>query len=509
MSWRRWPWPDKLALPLLLSVLRTFWLWPWLELARRGLAPAQTGPLLSLPLMVGVFLAGLVTARRALRGTGRLSRARLVVVGIGLVASLGLLWQQFYRPEYPLWQIGWMSVLGQDMTRWSQAVPAPFLVILAAVYLWQQGVRDGCKSLYHDEVWAAFAGGTLMLALAAVVAAATAGDLLAAVGSLVLPFFAAGMAALAFSSLQPMTGSPGRGTDEAPPGPNRYWFVSVISVVAGLLGLGLLLSIVITPDAVAHLLRGVSPALAFLQNVLLYAVLIISYPIFLILAPLIGWLKGRAQLITPGEGFNWADFQRQFQDLPGGGFSLAPAASEGIRWGGGLILILAIGLIFALALQRFWRMEEEPVEETRELMFSRQLLQTQLSSLWRRWLDRRKRRPGPLFDPFLSLAGEEPNRRVVRTIYQALLAAAAGRGKSRRPGQTPDEYQHTLNEIWPDSPEALDALTGGYMQARYAPDAPEYGQVEGVRRAWQELDSALAAQGDAPHRQRDDPPEKV
>lgn len=180
------------------------------------------------------------------------------------------------------------------------------------------------------------------------------------------------------------------------------------------------------------------------------------------------------------------------------------AISEGFRWGGGLILILAIGLIFALALQRFWQAEDENIEETRELMFSGELLQAQLSSMWHRWLERRRRHSGPLFDPFLSLAGEETNRRTIRTIYQALLTAAAEQGKSRLPGQTPGEYQHTLEALWQDSREALNTLTEGYLQARYGPDAPEYQEVEGVRRAWEKLNTALAVHDDTHNRQRDD-----
>lgn len=508
MSWRRWPWPNRAALPLLLSVLRTFWLWPWLELIRRWLASPQTGPLLSLPLMMGLFLAGLTTARWVLRGTAPLTRARLVVVGAGLVVITALLWQQFYRSEYYLWQTGWIGALGLDMTHWNQAVPAPFLVLLAAAYLWQQGVRDGCRSLHHDEIWAAFAGGALLLALAAVAATAAADDLLAPVGSLVLPFFGAGMAALAFSGLQSVNGSAGDGTDEAP-GPNRYWFVSVVSVVAGLLGLGLLLSVLITPDAAARLLQALSPVLAFLQSVLLYAAMITSYLIFLVLAPLIHWLQGRAQPITPGEGYELPDFQRQLQDLPGGHFTLPPAAGEGLRWAGGVILILIMGLIFALALQRFWREEDEHLEETREFMFSRELLQAQLSSLWRRWLGRRKGRSGPLLDPFLSLAGEETNRRAVRTIYQGLLAAAAERGISRLPGQTPGEYQQRLKELWPDGQEALGALTEGYLQARYSPDAPKNEEVERLRRAWEELSAALAGRNGAANRPGNGPAQEI
>jgi hypothetical protein len=158
------------------------------------------------------------------------------------------------------------------------------------------------------------------------------------------------------------------------------------------------------------------------------------------------------------------------------------------------MLLLGVGVVFALALRRWWIEPDEEIEESRELIFSSDLLREQLLAWWRKWLRQIKRKSESTLNPFLSLEGETQPRREVRAIYQMFLAVAAKRGQPRQCGQTPLEYQDTLAVTLPESRHALTRLTRAYLQARYAPDPLEPEQVEQARRAWAELQTLLAAQ---------------
>jgi hypothetical protein len=506
MNWQRWNWLNDVWLPLLLATLRACWLWPWLDLARRGLSPSLTEDLLPIPLIIAVALGGMAAARWALAGvddgplrtrlimTARhehLRRARLKVVSLGLVAILAVLWYQFYR-AYPVWDVGWVKSLGQALTHWGDEVPPPFIVLLAAAYLWLRGVLDGRAPLEHDEIWGAFAAGFLWLALALAAAALGGSQTLASVSRLIFPFFAVGMAALALSSIKLVNKSVKE--SGARLGFNRYWGASVVSVTVGLLGLGLALSVLITPETVARSLGWVTVILTTLGEVLVLVFMAISYVVFLVLEPLIKWLQTMIQPGAPFVQIHMPDIQGQLREMSKNTTPASLTIGEWPRWVGLAGLILVIGVVFAVALRRFWTEAGEGIDETRETILSRDLLQAQLSALWRAWWDRFRRAPEPAPDPFLSLEGETDARRAIRAIYQALLGAARDRGLTRTRSQTPLEYQHTLEEALPDAQDALDAITDGYQRARYAPQPPHAEQVEWVRQAWDRLRTAFEAQ---------------
>ncbi len=502
MSWSRWNWLDDAVLPLAVAILRACWLWPWLELTRRWFSPSRQETLLPVSLMIALFLGGMAAGRwasidpKGLRDPSGLWRARLAVAGGGLVIIVLVLWGRFYRMSYHLWNVRWLGALGLSLTHWGDEIPAPFITLIASAYLWLRGVLDGRRPLLYDDVWGAFAAGFVMLALLVLGAAATQSGIPTGTEHAVLLFFGTGMAALALSGLEVARGS-GRRQTEAQLKLNRYWLVSVASVIVGLLGLGLGLSALIAPETVARALSWTSIILKILGWLLYYLFFAFSYLIFLILDPLIRWLRSLLSSPSPREPMQMPDFQRQFEEMTQGQpATIPPALEEAFRWLGLAIVVLVIGLAFALALRRFWVGKEDEVEETRELILSRDLLQEQLSRLWRNWLQRLRRAPSVVFSPFLSLEGEPDTRRAIRAIYQALLAAAGERGLPRARGQTPIEYRNRLGELFPNAPGALDTVTDEYVQARYNPDVPTVEQAERARQAWEELQATLTARDD-------------
>ncbi|MCS7221344.1 MAG: DUF4129 domain-containing protein [Anaerolineae bacterium] len=495
MSWDRWNWLKGVMLPLAVAVLRACWLWLWLELFRRWFTPSYSGALLSMPLLIGLFLSALAVTRRAggVQIPSGLCRQRLMVAGSGLLALALVLWWQFYGQQYRLWDVRWVSALGLRLTHWGEEVPAPIVTLLAGAYLWLRGVQGGQCPLTHEDVWGTFVAGFVALTLAVIATNAAGGDLPAGTGRTVLIFFATGMAALAFSSLEAARAS-GRRQAEAELKLNRYWLASVASVIAGLLALGLILSVLIAPETVARALSGASVLLNVLGQLLYYLLYVVAYLVFLILEPLIHWLRSQFGTSSPREPLQVPDFQRQFEEMARGQpIGVSPALTEAFRWIGLTALILAIAMAFVLALQRFWAQMQDEVDETRELILSRDLLAAQLSRLWRHWLERWRRAPARVLNPFLSLEGEPDTRRAIRAIYQALLAMAGERGVPRARGQTPIEYRDTLVGLFPNAPGALDTVTDEYVQARYNPDVPTVEHAERARQSWEELRAALAA----------------
>lgn len=498
MSWRHWSWLKDGALPLAMVVLRFCWLWPWLAFAQRVLSPSYRGTLLPTWLAFGLLLGGVAGTRWALRRANALTQARIGVTGIGLAIVFLALWWQFYRSQYPLWDVRWVHALGQALTDWGDAVPPPLIALLATAYLWLRGVQDGHKRpLIRQDFWRACTAGGIALVVLILASLVDKGELAEGTGNLVLLFFATGLAALALSSLEMASQSAGHQFD-AQLRLDRYWLGSIASVIVALLGLGLLLGALIAPETVAQLLNGIW---VVVRQGLLFVIVIVSlvlYPILYLLSIVLPPLLQRLF-----ESFNAVPLfmPRLFEPLGPGGQSGGEAVSilepipEGFRWVGLAVLLLVIAWAFARALRRLSAREgEKEVEEVRELILSRDLLQKQLAKLWREWLSwlQQRRKPGP--SAFLPLEGEPPTRRAVRAVYQSLLSAAREHELPRLSHQTPIEYRRKLEAELPPGGNALGIITEGYMQARYDSEPPTIDQAERTLQAWEQLKSALEPQ---------------
>jgi len=88
--------------------------------------------------------------------------------------------------------------------------------------------------------------------------------------------------------------------------------------------------------------------------------------------------------------------------------------------------------------------------------------------------------------------GRLPPREMVRFFYLSAARRAAQAGQPRRSGQTPYEYQDSLDEHFPELEPDLEGLTGAFIQARYAPHPVEQEDVAAVKPLWQRLTAALS-----------------
>lgn len=511
VSLRRWNWLDNGVLPLSVTILRTCWLWPWLALVQRWLVSSYRGTMLPVGLVLVLLLCSTVVARRALMLSATVAQTTVSVTGL-LVIFLAL-WAILYGTRFPLWSLSWLRAWGTEMVTWAEwevkGVPPAFFALLAMSYLWLQGVLEGGRSsLMRDQVWRTFTRGFVAFAVLVMAATLDKRGLPQGTGDLLWLFFATGMVALALAGLKAAGGFESTvgsevGEAESWPRLDRYWLGSVATVIAGLLVLGMIFSALIAPDVVGQMLGTVwavaRQVLFYLWVFLGLLLLPIAYLLALALRPLFDRLTELLSKWRPVDG----PFAPQLpeapslEDLPEGGVDLFGRIPNEFRWLALAVTIALISFVFAKALRRLVSRSttKNGIVETRETILSRDLLQGQLAELWRSLVRRLHRQSKAAFSPFLSLQGEHHSRRIIRAVYQAVLAAARERGRPRPPGQTPIEYRHGLVEEWPNDRDVLDVITDGYVEARYAPDPPAESQAKRVGEAWEQLQLTLPPPG--------------
>jgi hypothetical protein len=408
-------------------------------------------------------------------------------------------------PAYELWDPAWIRAWAVEMTDWSgwedAGIPPPVFLFLVTASLWLRGVLDGGQqSVVREQVWRAFVTGFILFALLLVFGAWDSRGLPQRTSSFLWLFFASGMIALALAGLRRGMG-PGVVEDDAPssirPGFDRYWLGSVLTVIGGILGLALVISVLVAPEILRDLFGAVW---LVMRQLLLYAWIAISlllYPLAYLLArlfsPLVDALSDFAQNIRLELGLErLSGEQLRAEEMLGGEPGVLERLPDALRWVALAVLVLLVGWIFARALRRLLSssLNNLGIEETRETIFSVDLLQAQLSDLMRDWM-RRWRKDDTVTSPFLLLDGEVSSRRIIRRVYQSLLALAREQGRPRPRAQTPSEYQDVLASAWPGQAASLKQITEAYVQARYAAEPPSLSEAEHVRRAWEGINQTV------------------
>jgi hypothetical protein len=489
MNWKHWRWSDDIILPLSLLILRLCWLLPWLALLQRQLLPShQDDTLLPVWLIAGLLLVSMAAARWLSRFP--LARARLLIAVFGLAALLLVCWWQFYRLQYPLWDGRWLRLWGEELLFWRVEPPPSYLVLPLTVYLWLRGVVEGSRLIERRHVVRAFAAGCLALVAFLLLALLLESALPAGTGNYLFLFFAAGMVGLVFSSIN--TVPQYESIEGELPLLNRYWLGTILTIISGLLVVGLLLSLLLSPELVNQMVDSLWSVLSTVLILLVQLISLILSPILYLLAYLFAGQSppDASSSPRPTEPIIGEEINQLATLLPA-----AEALPAEWRWLGLLGVMLGIGLLFALLLRRLSAAPKDEIAETRELIFSSDLLQAQLAALWPDWLGRLRRRRSALLNPFLSLAGEAETRRLIRASYQSMLAAARGRDLARRPPQTPVEYQQQLAKALPAAKESLATITDSYLQARYDATPPTAETAEQTRQAWQRLQLLLTKSG--------------
>lgn len=511
---KEWNIVDGGLLPVLVGVMRFCWIWPWMLLLQGFLAPSLSAPLMYpwmviiLPILSFTFARWSMPTLAERRDFRRTNQIRQQIATFGFAAILFLLWLRFLRPEFWLVDLRWLIAAGYDLIYWDAVpieVPGTLLFLLLGVFLWLRGALDGHGQYRHDEIWRAFLSGGAALALFAWIvppvpaieqsdAAATpfmsAGGQLSNSIWLILLFAASGLAGMGVANLG-KSGGWRRRARVARLRPNRGWMAGIGLTIFVMLGMALLVGLIIQPEDAAILWKALGLIWQGVSTVLIWIITIVAYPIFLILEYLIRLLRSlfgeRSQETEPAE-FLQAPTPEPMPEPPE---RVVEAMPEPFRWVALIVVAAGVFILFMLVLRQLKSRPEEESDEVRESILTASLLQSQLADLWAR-LRSRFGPPPEEPDPYLSLEGESDTRRLIRSIYQRLLALAQARSAPRLQGETPSNYGGRL-AAQPDFDEALvQTITAAYGEARYGDEPPSEQTASAAGEAWREIESALA-----------------
>jgi hypothetical protein len=548
-AWKRWNWLDDGLIPLAAMLMYAAWSYPLLALFLQDPSTGSPHSGFTFWFCLGVLLGGVISGRLAHQ-----NRMGVVIVLAGGLAAVLISLFLTLPSEIEDLDLGFIEMLGQA-TRGSrgEVVPAPLIAAIGTTILWWRGLRIASQT-EHEEAMGTFVvgvialGGLLVVILLLPSGTSLRDSELGQAWRQVIPclspalFFVSILAAvlsfvsragegwsatfvqlvivsglLSFASVLPLGTSPEALTgwallflisglmtlsltgisrtlreQERLTGMrvriDRYWIVTILAIVVGTLLFGLLVGQLLAPNALIRVLGWFKPIWTLLVQILLLIILVFAYLFFGLLEPLLAEADGRT----------WR--------LPTFGSPLDPVAMEELAtreaiqippiFNRILQVLLILGLValvafifFAAIRRRKEKVQVEDTEivETRETILSTDLLRGQLFDLFD---SLRRKRPPPLFlEP--GLAGDP--RRVVRELYQRVLAQAIELDLPRRRGQTPNAYQHTLNRICSEERSSLETLTLVYMVARYGVVPPTHEQVLAAQDAFARIDAALQA----------------
>jgi hypothetical protein len=451
---------------------------------------------------------------------------------------------------------GWVAELLDwvEAGRPGEVVPLPLLVGVCATLLWWRGVRTAAAE--HGETAGSFVAGVTamvgLLVLAAVLPPATAigemdpGDVSRDLSSTMAPFlFLLSLpAAVVFAVLSRLFGEHaftlsqlalvigllllGSILPVGPPrGPlviwiliflasglatlsllgvlrtlrdqerrigvrlrvDRYWLMTMLIVVAGVLVLGSLVGRIIAPGTIADGLRWIRPVWTLFLNILLLIIYVFAYLFFSLIEPLLAGIQSRPREVEPRPFQSPLDLE-SLQELQRDPIEIPPIFTQivqAVLIVGGIALVAWIFYVAVKSRKRDQSPLQEEVLETRDSVLTMDLLRSQIGGI----LDGLRRRgPPPLF---LEPGDPGDPRRVVRELYQQLLARAIDLGSPRRRGQTPAAYQSTLLQFCPEERASLETLTRVYVVARYGTLPPTGDQVQAAQEAYTRIDNALKA----------------
>ncbi len=471
---RRWNLLELFVVPFAASVMRVSWVYPLLKILTDSELTGAKRVQIPFSLLVALAFGGAMTSH-----LDRSSRAgRTIAVGGGFAACLISLLLVFPG-------VGLISLVRQ-LFYWHNTLPAPFVMLVAAALLWWRGMVT--EHMNHEALARAFLTGTgMMVALLllgrVLPSLLTRGQL---VSALIL-FLVSGLMTLALAGASRALRQSSGGISISLQ-LSRHWLLAVLLVIGSILLLGWITNSLVAPDAFRQVIAWLRPIWNLLGLLLYYILFPFVYILFMLLEPLLRWLSrlynrpqepGPQPTPTPEEQLE--QIERTARNLP-------PALDFLLRIALAAALVLLVASLFLLALRRRQPGRYNGVLESRESIWSWDLMRSQLASLLRR---RRREVTPPLFLPLLGDPADP--RLAIRAAYQSLLALAMEKGYPRSYAQTPYAYQETLRAMCPDQGEALRTITEAYVTARYSAQPPLPAQASAAWQAVERIHAALTS----------------
>lgn len=320
-------------------------------------------------------------------------------------------------------------------------------VVLASGVLWWSGARLANDRLSYESVVTRFQFGMAMLAVSLLLGYLAKVDQTTSV-PIALAFVALGLAAAALAR-----------TDEERPARRSSrggtWWGMLLVSVAVILGLGLIVGVLLTPDVIDMIGRGVHSLWDVVERAL----------------RAIGDLFPTSCADDPNETLSPTG-----PALPGQGksgpFISAPS------WLRSLSGVLSMILILGLALAAVWSVASRVLQRIRRGGEDGAQMES-LHGAFGADLARMLRRIVHWLGSWLDFSRLDRDRQgelapitSVRRIYADMLRWGAAAGHPRESSQTPFEYRQTLCAARPAHETEVALITESYMKARYGAIAP-------------------------------------
>ncbi|MFN8473247.1 MAG: DUF4129 domain-containing protein [Anaerolineae bacterium] len=313
--------------------------------------------------------------------------------------------------------------------------------------------------------------GVVMLFWAVILAAFVHLDLTA----VIFVFFAAALVAMALARVEDVSRSLGGVVTPF----NRTWALILAAAVTGVMLVGAIAVVVLTPDTIRTILGWLSPlwfVLTFVFIAIIALLARILEPLILFLIDALRPVADRMLRFTPQQFQAPQDQEPLVLER-----YVPPVILDSAKW-----LALIAVIVFALWLLAAWARQRrqttgEGVPELRESVWSAEAFADDARGLLDRLLGRfRRHRPGIATDS-------------VRHIYASLQVLAAERGAPRPPDDTPYEYLPQLQSLLPAAAADLSLLTAAYVDAHYHEIEPTEAELGRAQAAWQRVRRAAEA----------------
>ncbi len=250
-----------------------------------------------------------------------------------------------------------------------------------------------------------------------------------------------------------------------------HWGGLLLFSISLILILGLLVSVVITPELLQFVVEAARWVCGLIAKAIAFIISLFPEPE----PPSIGPLPGES-VPPPPEEPDWAELLR-----------MPEAVRSGLRIGW---TVMVVGfLLFAL-----WRVSSEIFRWLRRRLAGMSgaefetlpgAFTTDLLNLLKRILQKllKLRLPG------LGTRAKHvlPEIDSVRQIYRRLLSWAAAGGFPRHSSQTPHEYYYALAGVLPEAQDDLGLITQQYIRTRYGMWLPTEDELDQLRHSWRRL----------------------
>ena len=479
-------WLADVIYPLVLILMETFWVYPWLVWLGSFPVFSQPRPVLSLAAVFLALAAATLAVRLFLRQKWPVTQAQAAIIGSGLVVILLVLGSE-YGAGYGFPGGRWFAYAGQAFANILTRPDTIVIALPALLYLWWRGIVLGQTAFNFKNIYRSFLIGIVALIVLIIIWQISSSNQGFAkpgpgIGLNVIAVFFFGLLAIAISHLYTMRGSMPR--EEAALTSVWRWLPIMLTVIGGMVIFVFAIAGIFSPGfftIVGHIFGVV---IHYFSKIFDYVLIPFNY-IFEAIIWVLRWLIAR---IPRGEPLSQNSTDNMaFKDI----FSkttpaeLPAALILALKWLVLAAIIAAVIFILAKAVSR-WRARhaEEEIEEIHESLFSWRGLGDDLRELFGMMGKKFQRKQPPLSPGY---SDDDESRLDVREAYRRMLYEASRSGLKRGRHETPAEYSGRLGNIVQESHEPLAQLTDMYVGVRYGEIKAKEKQVDSANSLWRIL----------------------